>query len=124
MGTSVDADGVVAIVGAHEGNRGEGQVYVYRYDGFHWNFEAELFNPSLDNNDQFGFAVASEGDFAVVGAPLDDTQKGDGGQVYVFEHGAGSWTLVATLQSPTSESGQLGSAVDIEGDVIVAGSPM
>ncbi len=72
--------------------------------------------------DQFGSAVAVEGDTLVAGAPFAD----DGiGAVYVFNRSTGGlWAQSARLQ-PGGAPGAVnfGTAVDLAGNTIVIGSP-
>lgn len=72
-------------------------------------------------SDQFGFAVAIDGDTAVVGARADG---GGRGAVYVYRRSGDTWSQIAKL---TASSGttldQLGGSVAIDGDTIVAGAP-
>ena len=71
-------------------------------------------------NDQFGSAVAIQGDEAVVGAP----QQGGQGAVYVFTRANGVWTQQTRLFASDGRAGdQFGLAVDIDGDRIIVGAP-
>lgn len=75
------------------------------------------------NNDQFGTAVAIDGDVAVVGAPLNHPTD-DRGAAYVFTRTASVWTLAAKLTA-SDQSGfeHFGQSVGISGDTIVIGAP-
>jgi hypothetical protein len=69
---------------------------------------------------QFGFALAIDGNFAVVGV-----KEGNGqGEAYVFENdGNGNWIQLQKLESPTPHQfAHFGSAVAINGDYILIGS--
>src|SRR5690606_17522989 len=46
-----------------------GAAFSYLYDGTGWVEEAEFVGMDTQDGDYFGFAVALEGDYAVVGAP-------------------------------------------------------
>ncbi len=71
-----------------------------------------------------GSAVAIEGDFAIVGAPADDTHGEDSGAVYVFVRDApGMWRQEARLDAGSWSPGiRLGSSVSIWGDRILVGA--
>ncbi len=81
-----------------------------------------------DNGDQFGFSIASAGDTAVVGAPLDDEGGTDAGAIYVFTMSSqGTWSQRVKVAGP-SAGANYGWSVGISklatGDYrIVAGAP-
>jgi len=72
--------------------------------------------------DQFGAAVALDGDTAVIGAPLDDLKGvSNQGSVYVFLRSGASWSLQQKLTASDGVAGDgFGSAVAISGDTVVA----
>ncbi|MEJ7597981.1 MAG: hypothetical protein WKG01_08750 [Kofleriaceae bacterium] len=73
-----------------------------------------------ESREQFGAALASEGDVLVVGAPY----AGDGGRVTVFRRSNRAFMLEAELRAPGSAPGdRFGAAVAIAGSVIVIGAP-
>jgi len=70
--------------------------------------------------DEFGFAVAIDGDTAVVGAP---EAAGGLGAVYVFTRSGESWSQTAKLTASVGTANDgLGSSVAIDGETIVAGA--
>lgn len=79
----------------------------------------------------FGEAVAIDGNTLVVGAPQYDKPASafagaipDVGKVYVYVRSGTSWSLQASLLSPTSyPNGRFGTSVAIQGDVVVVGAP-
>jgi hypothetical protein len=77
-------------------------------------------------NDQFGEALALEGDRLAVGVPNDDSPLGDAGSVYLFERnkgGAERWGEVAKLTASDADwSSYLGVSVALDGDTVVAGA--
>lgn len=91
----------------------------------------------LPNNgaadDQFGAAVAADGDIIVVGAPNHDQLEQSVGAVYVWSRAdSGSpnnplddtWILSAELWPADQRAGQyFGTTVAIDGDVVVIGAP-
>jgi VCBS repeat-containing protein len=78
------------------------------------------------NGAQFGYAVATLRDLAVVGAPLDTSSNS--GAVYLFTRsldGSNTWTQFKKLTAPDVRSGDhFGSAVAVSGDLLVVGSPL
>ncbi|SHI10274.1 hypothetical protein [Ferrimonas marina] len=78
---------------------------------------AQLWAPDGVSADQFGYAVAIDGETALVGANQHDEPSRDGGAAYVFERLQGSWVFIAKLTLP--EAGlddRLGHAVALAGD--------
>ena len=74
--------------------------------------------------DQFGHAVAADGDTIVVGAPGDDDHGSGSGAAYVFTPDElGRVDEVKLTAWTTVPSAGLGSAVAIDGDTIVVGAP-
>ena len=58
-----------------------------------------------DDTDSFGYAVAMDGDYAVVGAPLDNNGNGsNAGAAYVFKYDGMSWSQQAKLTASDGES--------------------
>ena len=76
------------------------------------------------NSDQFGTAVAIDGNFAVVGANGVDRDTNLEGAAYVYRLTPSGWIEDAVLQaSDIAEGDQFGYAVDISGSRIIVGSP-
>jgi FG-GAP repeat len=84
----------------------------------------ELVASNASSNDQFGYAVAVEGDIAVVGAPFANTGGGiDAGAVYVYRWSGGEWVEEAILTaSDGSTSDRFGYAVDVSGNTVIVGA--
>ena len=78
--------------------------------------------------DWFGEAVAldQDGDRVVIGAPNNDTQGSDAGEVKVYSWNGSAWSqLGSTIYGPSAEAGAaVGTSVDINdaGDKIVFGA--
>jgi len=126
FGWAVDLDGDTAVIGAvsdDDGAENAGAVYVYRFDGAHWQFEAELHSADVAAGDQFGGAVAIQGNTLLVGADDDDDNGTDSGSAYVFRRENGVWSERQKLHPSTPSSFEhFGFAVDLYGDVAVVGA--
>lgn len=73
---------------------------------------------------RFGWSVAMDGDYMVVGAPTDNEAEFSAGAVYVFQKIKSKWVLQNKLTaSDAFFHDNLGRSVAIDGDVIVAGAP-
>ncbi len=74
-------------------------------------------------HDDFGTAVAVDGDLAVVGTPGMGKAGPEVGAVHVFTRQGTAWTLGAELfPSPATPYGHFGSSVAISGKVLAAGA--
>ena len=91
FGCSVSISGDYAIVGARvEGSGGSyaGAAYVYhRNEGGEdmWGEVTKLTASDAEADDKFGSAVSISGDYAIVGAYVEDSGGGDAGAVYVLQ---------------------------------------
>ena len=88
FGYAIGIAGTRIVVGAYFDNAGaahSGSAYVFDLaSGTPVTPVAILQNPSPAPGDRFGWAVAVDGNIAVVGAHLDDTLNTDRGAAYVF----------------------------------------
>ncbi len=76
------------------------------------------------NRDQFGFSVAIDGDFAVVGAPHDDELGEDAGAVYIYRRTGTTWFLAQRATASDAASHDwFGKAVAISGPYLIVGAP-
>jgi len=86
-----------------------------------------------DSEDAFGHAVAMDGEWAVVGAPRDDSAEwADEGSAYVMHYQAGAWQIhqkltldwtADTLRYYTTFPILMGQTVAISGDWLAVGVP-
>jgi hypothetical protein len=73
---------------------------------------------------EFGFAVATDGNSAAVGAPRDDTRGQDAGAVHLFRRSGVNWvfqTRITAYDGTAYDS--FGTAVAIKGDYLAVGAP-
>jgi hypothetical protein len=100
---------------------GPGTVYAYRLDpSGQWRERARLTASDSARMDDFGRAVAVDGNTLVVGAP----RKREGaGVVYVFERATatGAWRQSAMVESPAG--GQFGAAMILRADELLVAAP-
>ncbi len=128
FGYALDMDGDTAVIGApfHDTVAGAdaGTAYVFVRTGTTWAEQARLVAADGVLADQFGNAVAINGNTIVVGAPFDDTFAGaNAGSVYVFTRVGSTWTAQAQLfpGSPVAND-RFGGAIAIEGDTLIIGA--
>ncbi len=110
-------DGVAVISAIHDDDAcpkdelcNSGSAYVFRFNGVQWVEEAKLVASDGEADDEFGNALAIEGDIVVVGTRFADDacpeDPGcDSGVAYVFHHDAGVWTQAGKLRA--SDTAQL-----------------
>jgi hypothetical protein len=102
-------------------NAGAIWIHNRNADGI-WSLVAKLNSADAVAGDQFGSAVAVEGDTIVAGAPF---AAGGEGAVYVFNRTPGGlWSQSARLE-PAGNPGAInfGSSLDLAGSTVVVGAP-
>ncbi|MDD3860169.1 MAG: MBG domain-containing protein, partial [Bacteroidales bacterium] len=107
FGWSVDIYGDYAIVGAYsedEDGSGSntmeesGSAYIFKNNTGTWSEIDKIVASDREAGDRFGYAVAINGDYAVVGAYLEDEDESglnsyeNSGSAYVFKNDAGTWS--------------------------------
>ena len=141
FGSSLSSDGSRFVVGAPKqaGSQSNqvGAVYVYAKKSNQWILEQHIYDESttrsfnyLGTGDNFGQAVAIEGDWLVVGAPGDDSHSGaNTGAVYIFRKHPVGWVVTQRIYDTyagftTLEAGdKFGSSLALSGDRLVVGAP-
>jgi hypothetical protein len=140
FGVSVSISGNYAIVGA-EGedspynNNNSGAAYIFERTGTiedgSWNQIKMLKASNISGNDNFGASVSISNNYAIVGAPSEDSNavggNGDGneGAAYIFERTEdGSWNQVSTIlkASNAGQSDEFGDSVSISGNYAIVGA--
>ena len=130
FGVAVAIDGDRCIVGANleDDALGNDSGKAYIFDVATGTLLHTLDNPNAygtPNIDQFGYAVAIDGDRCIVGAPLEDDAGGtQSGKAYIFDVATG--TLLHILDNPnvysTSANDRFGYSVAISGNYVVVGA--
>ncbi len=132
-GRAVAISGDTALIGADwddELGTQSGSVYVYQRepgpDGS-WAFTQKLLGSDEVNGDEFGFAVAIDGEVAVIGALQHIHEGAPGtGSVYVFRFDLdrSAWIEEQELLASMGTWGDgFGASVSISGDVALIGAP-
>ncbi len=143
FGGAVDTDGQFVVVGAlgqdQDVNGGSatfaGAAYVYAYNGSLWNQQAYLKGDNTAASDQFGVAVAVSGDQILIGANGEDSNatgiNGNGsdntfnnsGAAYTYIKSGAEWLQADYIKaSNTGFFDDFGSALDIDGGMIIVGA--
>lgn len=128
FGLNVALSGDTLLVGApYDNDIGlrSGSAYIFERNPLEpggWTQVTKLTAIDAYTNDQFGWAVAVDGDTAVIGAYT----KVYGGRVYIFERdegGPGQWGETAQLNpDPPKFQENFGEAVDLDGDLLAIGA--
>ena len=127
FGTAVAVSGETMVVGARFDDVGAddgGVCYVFdRVDGA-WRETAQIRADDAAFFDQFGAAVALDGDTLVIGARLNDDHGERSGAVYVFERERGIWKQRQKLTAGEgSAGGEFGSSISLHGATLAIGAP-
>ena len=133
FGGSVAIDGDTIVVGAQNWDEGStdapqhGAAFIFTKNNNVWSRVARLTASDYAAQDQFGFAVAVEGDTIVVGDFQDDDDGDDSGSVYLFTKPSGGWaTANETVQltaSGAAAGDNFGFSVAARGGRFIVGAP-
>ncbi len=101
-------------------------AHIFEWNGTTWTLLKKLTNPD-DRDEQFGAAVAIDGDIVAVGTPYKYITTNSQGCVYIYyrdQGGANNWGLVKQIVPADVASGdKFGTSVALDGDILVVGSP-
>jgi hypothetical protein len=136
FGRSVAINGTTAIVSSANWSQKTptsiancGTAYVYINNNNIWTLQAQLLATDRSAGDNFGASVGISGDTVVIGAFSWDqktpTSITNCGAVYIFIRNGTSWTQQAQLLiNNPSANDFFGIKVGIDGNTIIAGSPL
>lgn len=127
FGYAVALSGTNLVVGALEylpTNQNSGSAFVFTSDGTNWLRQQRLQPSDGAPDDQFGAAVAMNGETIVVGAPLRDEGSTNDGAAYVFVREGGAWAQQAKLLATVPQTNAFfGGAVALDGDTTFISAP-
>ncbi len=131
FGASVDLSDDLLIVGAYNDDDHKGAAYLYQLNVDSGDFEQKerLTRPDGKEMDWFGYDVAIDGDYFVVGSmsfPIvgDDKEELGAGFAYYYNYLSDSLEFMAELKASdlSSLSDHFGISVDISSDHIIVGT--
>jgi cyclophilin family peptidyl-prolyl cis-trans isomerase len=133
FGWSVSINGEYAIIGAIGDAPYDvysGSAYIYKYewyiDGTYWTQQAKLTASDGAKSDNFGYSVAIDGYYAIVGAYKNDDNGTDSGSAYIFAPNKidpNNWDQVAKLTASDAAAGDyFGCSVAIGGGHALVGA--
>ena len=139
FGRAVAISGNYAIIGAYQEDdnlvgadslANAGSAYIYERDvNGNWSQAQKIVASDRAEGDVFGFSVAISGDYAIVGAYLEDedalgaNNKNKAGSAYIFERSGGTWSQVQKIvASDRNGNDRFGQSVAISGDYAIIGA--
>ncbi|MBL0922370.1 MAG: hypothetical protein IBJ10_09620 [Phycisphaerales bacterium] len=134
LGTAVALSGGVILAGGPYGGANDaGMVCFFENTGpYQWTFKTSHTPADSAPLDNFGRALAMDGDFAVVGAPFHDKVEGltlaDTGGAYFFKRNMdGTWSPDGKASEPftflRAAHDHFGASVAMKGDLAIIGCP-
>jgi hypothetical protein len=127
FGRSVSISGDYAIVGAHgnaDSGSNSGSAYIFKRNGISWGEQAKITASDGAASDYFGYSTAISGDYAIVGAHLDDDRGISSGSAYIFKRNGTSWIQQAKINASDGAANDhfSQSSVSISGDYAIVGA--
>ena len=129
FGCSVSISGDYAIVGAWlkdvGANMNQGKAYIYARVGTDWDLQSEIIAGDGQGFDNFGKSVSIDGDYAIVGAPINNVAGNAGqGKAYIFKRNGSMWAQQSGITASDGAANDIfGSSVSISGDYVIVGAP-
>jgi len=130
FGDSVSLSGDLAIIGAdgsHDNGQNSGAAFIFQQNAYQdrWTEVKRLcaFDGAAD--DRFGMYVDIDGEYALVGASLDDDNGSNSGSAYLYgrnQGGPDNWGLVKKLLPSDGAAGDQFGRVSISGDIVAVGA--
>ena len=123
FGNSVSISGDYAIAGADGDHSYTGSAYIFYYNGTSWSEQAKLVATDGAAYDYFGISVSISGDYAIVGADLDDDNGTNSGSAYIFKRSRTGWRQQAKLLAADGTYyDEFGYSVSISGEYAIVGA--
>jgi len=127
FGRAVAIQGNTVIVGARFAQVGNlsnaGAVYVFKKHQGSWRFVDKITSPEPADEDNFGRALAVQGNLLVVTARKENLNAADVGAAYVFTRRSGEWTNTAKITASDPAPGAyFGQSVAVRGGLILVGA--
>lgn len=106
-------------------------ILVFKINAQTWAEATKIVSSDRSTNDEFGFSVSINGNYAIVGEPFGDEDvsgnngMGSAGCAYIFERDTnGGWMQVQKIvASDRSSNDHFGTSVSISGDYAIVGAP-
>jgi FG-GAP repeat len=128
FGNSVSISSNYAIVGAplDDGVAGadQGSASIYQLTGGNWVLMQKITDPASALGDRFGSSVSISGNYAIVGAEVDDVGvNSDQGSASFYQLTGGSWVWMNKITDATGATNDyFGYSVSISGNYAIVGA--
>lgn len=123
FGWSVAIDGNHVLISDYSDDTDGTEVgQVHLFDVLSGNLLQTFSDPTITREDLFGFSVAMDGDYVLVGAPFDSTSGTRVGQAHLFDVASGNLLYTYNDPTPTGQD-RFGNSVAIDGDRVLVGAP-
>ena len=124
FGFSVAISGDYIVIGAYHSAGKKGYAAIYKLENGNWKYKSQLQHSSLKGSEKFGYSVAIDGEYVVVGAPWQDVGFSQQGAAYVYKREGELWDSKARLLAKDGmESAHFGWSVSISQRQILVGAP-
>ncbi len=127
FGSTLAVSGDTVVAGAFiddiDAQTNQGSVYVFVRSGATWSLQTKLLMAGGELHDQFGLAIAIDGDKLLVGARHDTVVSNRQGSVNVFTRSGSTWTQgQKIIASDGSQFDVFGHSFAISGDDLIVGA--
>lgn len=128
FGSSVSISGNYAIVGASYddigANADQGSASIYQFNGSNWVLMQKITDGTGAAGDVFGYSVSISGNYAIIGAYIDDVgANANQGSVSIYRYNGSSWVLMNKITDATgSAAGRFGYSVSLSGNYAIVGA--
>ena len=127
LGTSVGISGDYAMVGVPrddtDNGRDAGSIQVFLRTETGWLQHQKLAASDAGSGDRFGSILAMSGNYAIVGAPRNDSIERNAGAAYIFTRRGTEWIEQTKLVASDAFRGDFfGISVAIDGDTAIVGA--
>ncbi|MBN1327022.1 MAG: FG-GAP repeat protein [Candidatus Cloacimonetes bacterium] len=126
FGSSVSISGnwiATGSTGNDEAGNGSGAVYFYQNSAGNWLERDKVIASDTTVSDEFGYAVAIDGDYALLTAWKDDDNGPNSGSAYIFKRDGLIWNEQDKITpSNAGTSDMFGNSASLDGDYAVVGA--
>ena len=123
FGNAIAISGNYAIMGSYyddDNGSDSGSAYIFELSNGTWTQKQKLLASDATSNDKFGCDVGISGNYAIVGADGDVSNRGS---AYIFELSNGTWSQKQKLLASDAASGDyFGAYVAISGNYAIVGA--
>lgn len=127
LGGGIDLLGDELVVGApgdQDGQTNSGSAYIFTRVGSVWSPAQKLYGLGGSSGAKFGQSLALTANRLAIGAPGEHTAGSGAGAAYLYERSGSSWTNAIQVLAPDgAASDAFGTGLDVDGAVLVVGSP-